>query len=812
MELTDFPRPPNDNGRGVHWASSVYEWGKSNWDFWKDQLQAMHIKWVKILDDGGGSGLRLARRLVDLEIMPVVRFYWPHQNPGTIGSRGAGAVKLYLQAGVCYFETNNEPDLALEWQGGVLPEDWLDQVVDNFIKDADSILELGGFPAVPAFGVGTQRDPFRKIADRGRLDILHAGAWAALHNYCLGRPLDYPNDQVNTQGIPLTPQEWEDAGGWWAWEMPVDQVNQSRAADTHPDADIMSDSTCFRAFEQLNALVVQACGHSIPILTTEGGYNVGQRAGTTFGDDPRYPKPTPELASRLNRDMFKFLQGDTEICGRNAPDYYFACMPWLIAAYRINVWATPAEAQGPWFTHQYDRDFGLKGELPLVQMLKDTPPRVRQNGPVPSKSSKGIEWAKTDHELELGDKWDHRFKYLGIDLHRVQPTNPGGLTNPYWKIVQAAWQDEDEVECPGYVFVRVLDQAGNPIESATVTIARAGSASSAGSQPSSPRSQPGAYPMADQVKTKGAVDNYRADYAMRASLGTYSVFADHAGYPSEVITGLGLGLEDDLDLWTRTSFTLTFQLTDPRTPRTPEVFHQTSGVLPVTQTEPVGAPLVGARENEEEPPMLDIAAYNHQYITTPANQAADFGVQVLLAKTSEVSTEPLYRCIGGHHLSGRENGGNHHVYVDILDTQGRRVRNAVLGWTWQGRKQSQQAAPIALEKPDDEPGWNVALGFDQTASVWVQDANGRVASDVVANLHTRHGDTDEGNTNGHHSFYLVFQEETTTTETVVPTAVSPEVFHQTSGETAPTTAAIAERLDVVVLELTDIITLLTNRQ
>jgi hypothetical protein len=113
MQLSEFPRPPGDNGRGVHWSLSVYEWGKRDWSFWSEQLQAMKIKWVKIMDDGGGSGLRLARQLVDLGIMPVVRLYWPEQNPGNIGSRGGNAVKKYVQAGAMYFETNNEPDLAL---------------------------------------------------------------------------------------------------------------------------------------------------------------------------------------------------------------------------------------------------------------------------------------------------------------------------------------------------------------------------------------------------------------------------------------------------------------------------------------------------------------------------------------------------------------------------------------------------------------------------------------------------------------------------------------------------------------------------
>jgi hypothetical protein len=115
-----------------------------------------------------------------MEIMPVVRLYRPQQNPGTIGQRGREAVRRYVQAGAMYFETNNEPDLDLEWHIP-RPDNWLDLVVQDFIADADIVLEEGGYPAMPAFGVGTQRDPFAKVVERGRRDILDGGAWAAIH-------------------------------------------------------------------------------------------------------------------------------------------------------------------------------------------------------------------------------------------------------------------------------------------------------------------------------------------------------------------------------------------------------------------------------------------------------------------------------------------------------------------------------------------------------------------------------------------------------------------------------------------------------
>jgi hypothetical protein len=536
MELHEFPRPPRDNGRGVHWSLSVYEWGKRDWSFWAEQLQVMKIKWVKVMDDGGGSALPLVRRLVDLEIMPVVRLYWEEQNPGNIGQRGRETVRRFAQAGAVYFETNNEPDLALEWKDRRRPPNWLDIVVDNFIIDADIILEEGGHPAVPAFGVGTLRDPFSTVVERGRRDILDGGAWAAIHNYCLARPLEYPNDPVNMHGEPITEEEWHAAGGRWAWEIGWEEVNQARKAAANPNADIMTDATCFRGFEQLNAYIVHALGHPIPIMMTEGGYNVAQRAGTTAGDDPRYAKPTPQAASEMNLKMFQYMQGDREVLGKKVPGYFFAAMPWLIAAQRIGVLAPPAENQGPWFTHKYDEEWSLTGELPLVQMLKDLPSRLRQDGPVPS------QWHRPPTPDKLDRNWDFRLNYLGAGVKLELPAASLARTagSPYWKLVEARWLDKEEAAGASHIFVKALDADGNPMENAAFAVAR-----------------PDAR---DAVMTKGPADGFWGNYAMYGLLGTYSVEMTQGGYPSERVAGVGLGTEEVPDAWTSTAFRFTFQL------------------------------------------------------------------------------------------------------------------------------------------------------------------------------------------------------------------------------------------------------------
>jgi hypothetical protein len=309
----------------------------------------------------------------------------------------------------------------------------------------------------------------------------------------------------------------------WAWEMGHEKVNEYRQQFANPDANIMEDSTCFRAYEYFDALVNEAVGHSIPIMTTEGGYNVGQRAGTTFGDDARYPKPTPEWMGRLTDDMFRSIEG--------GPDYYFSCMPWLIAVGRMGVGSINFETQGPWYTHLFDEEFGLNGELPVVDMLKARPGDVRQDGPVPE----GMANFYTGPDL-TGRDFDDRFKYLEPQV-LLEPV--ADETKPHWRLIEARWADEDEAAGKAYTYVKALDESGEPIEGAFFQADRGDAI--------------------DRAETKGRWDDYWGNYLITGLLGTYEISMDEGNLPSDKLINVGMGTEESPQEYIATSFFLTFQ-------------------------------------------------------------------------------------------------------------------------------------------------------------------------------------------------------------------------------------------------------------
>lgn len=387
--LSEFPRPPEDNGRGIHWSATVYHPTGRDLQFWLNELKAMQIKWVKLLDDSGGSSIELCRALLDNGIMPIVRIYRQYPNPGHLDGRGVDAVRRLIDVGVRYFETNNEPDLPAEWKGGVKPPNWLDIVVDNFIWDADYILSLGGLPAFPAMGPGSKDNGIVRVIQRGRRDIFERGAWVAIHNYTLNHPLDYPDDPVNQHGQPLTPEEYEYYRRWqyshlspeeaakygvsrdeyfqfqnWAWDgWTMEMVNRERALKKNPGATVFDDPNCFRGYEVFGQMIYDALGFYVPVISTEAGPCVDWKP------DTRYPRVSPTTHAEWQMAIYRFLQDE-------APEWYFTSCTWLIGARPFNDF-NPAWERMSWYTHIWDKQFGLNGQLPIVQILKDTPAQIR---------------------------------------------------------------------------------------------------------------------------------------------------------------------------------------------------------------------------------------------------------------------------------------------------------------------------------------------------------------------------------------------------------------------------------------------------
>jgi len=147
--------------------------------------------------------------------------------------------------------------------------------------------------------------------------------------------------------------------------------------------------------------------------------------------------------------------------------------------------------------------------------------------------------------------------------------------------------------------------------------------------------------------------------------------------------------------------------------------------------------------------VLVVKPYVTSYLAREyQNDAVAYGVKV------EKAQGALYRAVGVHHLTPAENNGLHHIFLMVVDDDGKGVRGIPVAWDWVGRDVTEPARPVALDKPEPEPMGNIAMGRGQVVTVWVAGAG---PSDRVSGLSTEHGDEHEGNSRGHHSFLVVFR-------------------------------------------------------
>ena len=272
MALNSFPRPANDNGRGIHWVPTTKSPPEVVDRFVKEAV-GMHIKWVVFLNNGTNIGDNdyLVKKLTENGIMPVMRIYTPNGAP--IEGDIEGMVKHYRALGVQYFQLYNEPNLICENQG---KQPDVGRYLDMWIPAARAVTRAGGLPGFGALAPGGNFDDlefFKQAIDgivqRGQADVLDK-AWISLHNYTLNHPLDYTKD-----------------------------------------------SNGFLKFRWYDRVVRERLGRSMPIIGTEGGTYVGANEDKTL----------PAITQQMQIDMVK---GAYEYM-RHAEPYFFVHTYWIIA-------------------------------------------------------------------------------------------------------------------------------------------------------------------------------------------------------------------------------------------------------------------------------------------------------------------------------------------------------------------------------------------------------------------------------------------------------------------------------------------------
>ena len=130
---------------------------------------------------------------------------------------------------------------------------------------------------------------------------------------------------------------------------------------------------------------------------------------------------------------------------------------------------------------------------------------------------------------------DGRLTLLGV---QVAPASvPQG--QPYWRLVDAQWEDGEQSEGKHSIYVEVLDAAGNRALGQRVVVEWAGGS-------------------ARLVVKDVPPPEFSVNFPMYNTLGSYSVRV--LDFPSDRVTGMGLGTIEAPDFTVHTCFYLTFRL------------------------------------------------------------------------------------------------------------------------------------------------------------------------------------------------------------------------------------------------------------
>lgn len=430
---SDWPRPPHDNGLGIHVGL----------DFSPEAIAAdvaraeeLNLKWV-VLAPKDRAGLQgVVSVYWEKGIMPVVRPMCLVDEDHDFERDARLMQEMDIPA---YIQIYNAPEQPQEW--GTEEVD-MALFASRWLAQAKALVDMDGFPGLQ---VNTVED-LRLVIDEAKregLKYLFRHAWFCCHNHGTNRPARYPYDDINQRGLPIQHPEWEFAGS-------VEQVNRWREQAKEPGQDISGDYDCVLGFLAYARVFEEELGFVPPIICSEGGWRYGDLS------DRRYPKVNDFLHQAHHTAMFAWFRDNTLSHGGRLPPYLFAVCPWVLSG---------AEEPAAWYDGlhgsreqtiasiasmpRFARD-GFSVEQPVPSPL--TPPSETSPAPAvpePDPAQPGSKWRMSVERRSRSDgvrAIAGSFPRSGIRLDVIDPWGnsvtvtsgskpeygPGGFEVPIW--------------------------------------------------------------------------------------------------------------------------------------------------------------------------------------------------------------------------------------------------------------------------------------------------------------------------------------------------------------------------------------------
>ncbi|MBI4675055.1 MAG: hypothetical protein HY741_25730 [Chloroflexi bacterium] len=271
LELQDYPRPPDDNGLGIHFVAGGY-YDEAELDKQIARMKALHLKWATVVYTDENHLEIAARKFGEAGIYVLWRkTLRPYQRYSSWGRDIEIITKYGLPP---YMQLYNEPELPVEWDDK--PED-MNLYFANLLAAAKDVYNAGGYPGIQFL----DEDNLRRF-----IDEIYARKGEALfkrmvfvpHAYGLNHPPDYQEDPNGVLG--------------------------------------------FRSFA---TIFFKRLGFVPPFIVGEGGWKIES------AEDNRFPAVDDELHRDYTLAVYDWFRTGKLSHGGKLPDYLFAFNMWMLA-------------------------------------------------------------------------------------------------------------------------------------------------------------------------------------------------------------------------------------------------------------------------------------------------------------------------------------------------------------------------------------------------------------------------------------------------------------------------------------------------
>lgn len=286
-----FPRPPHDNGIGMHLGMDL---SGPMLDRYVPVLEQMRATWCLIPHHGEQDLARAAYQVATRGVMPISRWLCTIDENVLDFTRYVRLLRsMNLPA---YVQIFNEPSSPHEWRDRVpKPRAF----TARWCEHAARVASADGLPGLQVLHVPELEAVLHELKVLNAAGVIDR-MWFCPHPYGANHPPAYPYDELNQR--------------------------------MHPGATLNDDPDTVLQFLEFAPVFERELGFVPPFIAGECGWQFGNAS------DPRYPGIDDSHHAAYHAALFDMLRTNTLPIGAPLPDFVYAFCPWILYGSEADAW------------------------------------------------------------------------------------------------------------------------------------------------------------------------------------------------------------------------------------------------------------------------------------------------------------------------------------------------------------------------------------------------------------------------------------------------------------------------------------------